>query len=198
MKRFSLHVILRIALILINTILLAWIFGDMRLFFNQIILMVILIVQIWELIHYINLTNRELTRLFLAVKHADFSVTFNQKGLGSSFKELQSSMIDIVQSYREVKIEKEAQYQFLQQLVNQIQIGIISLQDENIILINPIAEKILGVRNLKNWKLLRTTQPKDGGELNRGWQKTPGSKIKRRHKNACRGNQHFIDDRQTL
>src|SRR5688572_2481412 len=74
-------------------------------------------------------------------------------------------MLDIVQSYREVKIEKEAQYQFLQQLVNQIQIGIISLQNENIILINPIAEKILGVRNLKNWKLLRQLNPKIAEDL---------------------------------
>src|SRR5687767_15337607 len=106
MKRFSLQVILRIALILANAILLAWIFGDMRLFFNQIILLVILIGQIWELIRYINLTNRELTRLFLAIKHADFSMTFKQLGLGNSFKELQSSMIDIIQSYQDVKIEK--------------------------------------------------------------------------------------------
>ena len=165
MKRFSLQVILRIALILGNAILLAWIFGDMQLFFNHVILIIILIGQIWELIHYINLTNRELTRLFLAVKHADFSVTFNQKGLGKSFKELQNSMIDIIQSYREVKIEKEAQYQFLQLLVNQIQVGIISLLDENIILINPIAEKILGIKDLKNWKLLEHLNPKLAEEL---------------------------------
>ena len=158
MKRFSLQVILRIALILANAILLAWIFGDMRLFFNQVILIIILIGQIWELIHYINLTNRELTRLFLAIKHDDFSMTFNQKGLGKSFKELQNSMVDIIESYREVKIEKEAQYQFLQLLVNQIQVGIISLLDENIILINPVAEKILGIRDLKNWKLLEQHQ----------------------------------------
>ena len=156
MKRFSLQVIFRIALILGNAILLAWIFGDMQLFFNQVILIIILIGQIWELIHYINLTNRELARLFLAVKHADFSVTFNQKGLGKSFKELESSMIDIIHSYREVKIEKEAQYQFLQLLVNQIQIGIIALLDEDIILINPIAEKMLGIKDLKFLWLRRT------------------------------------------
>ena len=165
MKRFSLQVILRIVLILGNAILLAWIFGDMQLFFNQVILIIILIGQIWELIHYINLTNRELTRLFLAVKHADFSVTFNQKGLGKSFKELENSMVDIIHSYREVKIEKEAQYQFLQLLVNQIQIGIISLLDENIILINPIAEKILGIKDLKNWKLLEHLNPRLAEEL---------------------------------
>ena len=171
MKRFSLQVILRITLILANAILLAWIFGDMRLFFNQVILIIILIGQIWELIHYINLTNRELTRLFLAIKHDDFSTTFNQKGLGKSFKELQNSMVDIIESYREVKIEKEAQYQFLQLLVNQIQVGIISLLDENIILINPVAEKILGIRDLKNWKLLEQHNPKVAEELSQDGKK---------------------------
>ena len=183
MKRFSLQVILRVTLILANAILVAWIFGDMRLFFNQVILIIILIGQIWELIHYINLTNRELTRLFLAVKHADFSMTFNQKNLGNSFKDLQSSMIDIIESYREVKIEKEAQYQFLQLLVNQIQVGIISLLDENIILINPVAEKILGIKDLKNWKLLEHLNPKVAEELKQDGKKlveiksNEGSKI---------------------
>ena len=39
------------------------------------------------------------------------------------------------------------------------------MQDETIILINPIAEKILGVRNLKNWKLLRQLNPKIAEDL---------------------------------
>jgi two-component system nitrogen regulation sensor histidine kinase NtrY len=78
MRRFSIQAILRIALIVMNALLLSWIFGDTRLFFNQIIVILILGVQVWELIHFINHTNRELTRLFIAVKHSDFSITFNQ------------------------------------------------------------------------------------------------------------------------
>lgn len=165
MKRFALKVIIRISFIIINAILIAWIFGDMSLFFNQIILILILVVQVWDLIHYVNHTNRELARLFIAIKHSDFSITFNQGPSNKSFKALQNSMIDIIQSYREVKIEKEAQYQFLQQLVNQIQIGIIALQGENIILINPVAEKILGIKNLKNWKLFEHLNPTWANEL---------------------------------
>jgi nitrogen fixation/metabolism regulation signal transduction histidine kinase len=165
MKRFSFQVIFRIVFIIVNAILIAWIFGDMRLFFNQLILIIILAIQVWELIHYINHTNRELSRLFLAIKHADFSVTFNQTGLGKTFRELQSSMIDIVQTYRDVKIEKEAQYQFLQQLVNQIQIGIVALQEEKIILMNPVAEQIFRAANVKNWKILEQLNPYLSEEL---------------------------------
>jgi signal transduction histidine kinase len=120
---------------------------------------------VWELIHYINHTNRELTRLFLAIKHADFSATFHQRGLGKSFEQLQSSMTDIVQSYRDVKIEKEAQYQFLQRLVNHIQIGIIAVQEETIILINPVAEKLLDIKGVKNWRLFEQLKPMLAAEL---------------------------------
>jgi two-component system nitrogen regulation sensor histidine kinase NtrY len=165
MRRFSIQAILRIALIVMNALLLSWIFGDTRLFFNQIIVILILAVQVWELIHFINHTNRELTRLFIAVKHSDFSITFNQGPMGKTFKALQSSMIDIIQSYREVKIEKEAQYQFLQLLVNQIQIGIISVMQEQIILINPIAEKILDIKGVRNWKVFEQMNPVLASEL---------------------------------
>lgn len=159
MKRFSILAITRIILIVANALLLAWIFGDMQLFFNQIILGLILVFQVWELIHFINHTNRELARLFMAVKHSDFSVTFNQPSLGKSFSELQTSLTEIIKSYRDVKIDKEAQYQFLQLLVNQIQVGIISVMQNDITLINPVAEKIAGVKGVRNWKILENMNP---------------------------------------
>jgi two-component system, NtrC family, nitrogen regulation sensor histidine kinase NtrY len=161
MRRFSILVIIRITFLVITALLLSWIFGDQRLFFNQVILVLILIAQVWELIYYVNHTNRELSRLFLAIKHDDFSITFNQSSsLGRSFKELQDSMTDIIRSYKDVKIEKEAQYQFLQWLVSQIQVGIITIQGENVVLINPVAEKMLGIKNIKNWNLLTQQNPR--------------------------------------
>jgi two-component system nitrogen regulation sensor histidine kinase NtrY len=161
MRRFSILVIIRITFLVITAMLLSWIFGDSRLFFNQVILVLIMIAQIWELIHYVNHTNRELSRLFLAIKHDDFSITFNQSSsLGRSFKELQDSMTDIIRSYKDVKIEKEAQYQFLQWLVSQIQVGIITIQGDNVVLINPVAEKMLGIKNIKNWNLLAQMNPR--------------------------------------
>ncbi len=53
-KRFPVQIVLRVALIVANVLLLSWIFGDMRLFFNQAILIIVLIGQIAELIHFVN------------------------------------------------------------------------------------------------------------------------------------------------
>lgn len=154
-KRFTFLVIVRIILLLTTVIILSLIFGDKRLFFNQIILGSILIIQVTELIHFVNYTNRELAKFFYAVRHSDFSITFKGSTLGKSFGELHDSMRGIIEAYKQVKIEKEAQFHFLQLLVNQLHVGIIALDsNENITLINPTAEKILGFPGLKNWKIL--------------------------------------------
>jgi nitrogen fixation/metabolism regulation signal transduction histidine kinase len=146
-------------LIVGNVFLIAWIFGDSRLFFNQIILSLVLIAQVWEFIYFVNHTNRELARLFFAVKHGDFSITFKQHPLNATFKDLQQSMTGIIDAYKQVKIEREAQFQFLQVLINQLQVGIISVTGDDIVLINPIAEQLLNVKGLKSWSHILQLNP---------------------------------------
>ncbi|MEP2671596.1 MAG: ATP-binding protein [Cyclobacteriaceae bacterium] len=159
-KKFTFLIVVRIILLLVNVIILSIIFGDTRLFFNQIILFIILIIQIGELVRFVNHTNRELARLFLAIRHSDFSITFKEPPLGKSFKDLQHSMREIVQAYKDVKIEKEAQYQFLQMLVRQLQFGIISIENKSsITIINPMAEQLAGIPGAKNWKLVQQLNP---------------------------------------
>ena len=62
-------------------------------------------------------------------------------------------MIDVIDAYKQVKIEKEAQFHFLQLLVNQLHVGMIAIEDDDIILINPTAEKLLGINGLKTGSL---------------------------------------------
>jgi two-component system nitrogen regulation sensor histidine kinase NtrY len=154
-KRFTFLIILRILLLVATVVIISIIFGDKRLFFNQIILVLLLIAQIVELVRFVNHTNRELTKFFYAIRYSDFSITFKQSALGKTFKNLEESMVDIIEAYKQVKIEKEAQFHFLQMLVNQLPIGIIAVDpDDTITLINPAAETMVGIRGLKNWRIL--------------------------------------------
>lgn len=165
-KRFSVLIVIRIILLMATVLLISAILGDKRLFFNQIILGLILIIQVTELIRFVNRTNREIAKLFYAIKHSDFSITFKQPVVGNSFKELQDSMTDIIQSYKQVKIEKEAQFHFLQLLVSQLHIGIIAIENhESVTLINPTAEQMIGIDGLKNWKLVHQLNPRFANEI---------------------------------
>ena len=116
--------------------------------------------QVLELIRFVNRTNRELSRLFNSIIHSDFSATFQEGFRDKSFKGLEESLNQIMKAYKAVKIEREAQFHLLQMLVNQINIGIIALEnDADITIINPTAEELLGVKGIRNWKILHQFNP---------------------------------------
>lgn len=127
----------------------------------------LIVFQVIELIRFVNRTNRELAKLFLAIKHADFSITFSHGRLGRSFKALEESFTEVINAYKNVKIEKEAQFHFLQMMVNHLQTGVISLENEtNLTLINPAAERFLQVKGIRNWRIIRERNPSFTKELN--------------------------------
>jgi len=86
--------------------------------------------------------------------------------LGKSFSHLYSSFASIQESFEKVKTENEAQYHFLQLLVEHINVGIISIAgDENITLINSPAKKLLGITSSKNWSSLKEGCPVFGEKI---------------------------------
>src|SRR5690606_16421795 len=68
-------------------------------------------------------------------------------------------LAEIITSYKDVKIEKEVQFQFLQMLINQLQVGILTQVDGELTLINPAAEKLLQAQGVKSWKILSQLNP---------------------------------------
>jgi len=155
-KGFSVSVTFRVILLLATMIGMALIFGRADLFFNQIILGLLLIFQIYELLRYVNQTNRDLAKFLLSIKNADFTIHFSQKKADKSFRELHHAFREITESYKQVKIEKEAQFQYLEQIVRHISVGIISLKgDDHIALINHPALDILQILHYNYWHNLR-------------------------------------------
>ena len=77
LKRFSILVILRIILLCSTILAFAWVIQRPEMFFNQLTLAAIFILQVAELIRFVNHTNRELSSFLLGIKHADFTITFH-------------------------------------------------------------------------------------------------------------------------
>jgi nitrogen fixation/metabolism regulation signal transduction histidine kinase len=163
--RFAIALVFRLALILVIMFLFVSFQGDETLFFNKLILALIFTALVAELIHSVNRTNRELTQLLNAIRYSDYTVTFDKKSLGRSFSDLDESLTQLVYAIRDAKIEKEGQFQFLQKLVNQMSIGVIAVHNDEIELINPIAQTLLNAKGVKNWKLLQEMNPVFGNEI---------------------------------
>lgn len=152
-KRFALLVIVRVSLLMLSMTALAFIFAKTELFFNQIILLSIIVIQIAELIRFITFTNRELAKLLLAIRYSDFSISFKGKKHGKSFQELQNAFVEIIEAFKKVSVEKEAQFKFLKVIVDNINVGIIAVKEEHQIeLMNKSAQQLLGIAVPNYWK----------------------------------------------
>src|SRR5690242_15257909 len=138
-QRFTWLIVLRVLLLTVAIGVLAWIWGDARLFFTQLIIALCIVGIVAELIRFVNTSNREVARFLFAIRHNDLSATFKNRPLGSSFRVLQEQMTELADAYKHVKIEKEAQYQLLQSLVDKVAVGMLYLVDDNIALINHTA-----------------------------------------------------------
>lgn len=159
-RKFYFLVVLRVLLLVVTIFAFAFVFGRSDMIINHFIIASVIVVQIIEMIHFVNRTNRELTRLFNSIVHHDFAITFRDGNYGNSFKELESSLNAMIESYKAVKIEREAQYHLLQRLVSNINIAIIAVQNNaEISIINPAAEKLIGETGAKSWKILEQLQP---------------------------------------
>ena len=159
-RRFTFLTVIRVVLILVNGLLLSYILGRQDLFFNQLILGTILLVQIWELFRFINVTNRELQKFFHAIRQSDFTISFTKDHLGKSFRDLFEEMRLIIQAYDKVTIEREAQFHLLQRIISNVSVGIIVVSEEReITLINEASREILGLPNIKTWKGIEAKLP---------------------------------------
>lgn len=153
-QRFTWLVVFRVLLLTAVIGILAWIWGDARLFFTQLILVLCIAGIVAELIRFINVSNREVARFLFAIRHGDLSATFKYRALGPSFDVLHQQMTELADAYKHVKIEKEAQFQLLQALVDRISVGIIFLVEGNVALINGTAQQLLDVGASQDWKLI--------------------------------------------
>ena len=165
-KRFALLVIIRIVLLMLTLTALAFIFAKTELFFNQIILISIIIIQVSELIRFITYTNRELAKLLLAIRYSDFSISFKGKKQGKSFQELQEAFVEIIDAFKKVSVEKEAQFKFLKVIVDHINAGIIAIkEDYEIELMNQSAADTLKVPVPNYWKQFQQLLPQFSEEI---------------------------------
>jgi len=152
---------------MLTLVALAFIFARTDLFFNQIILLGIVIIQVAELIRFITYTNRELARLLLAIRYSDFSISFKGKKHGKSFQELQNAFVEIVEAFKKVSVEKEAQFKFLEVIIENIKIGMIAIkEDYEVELMNKQAEELLAIEKPNYLSQLDQLKPLFMAEVN--------------------------------
>ena len=127
-----------------------------QLIFTYIVIVLILGVLIFELFRFTNRSNRELTEFLQHILNRDFNLRFNVDKARGTRKELYRTFNDVLQTYKDIKIEKEVQFRFLEHIVELIEVGIIVLDhSQKVVLINSSAEDLVKVSSPETWEQVR-------------------------------------------
>ena len=161
MKTFRLQLIIRV----IGLILIIWGIKLTSLqedpkWMTQILLWGLMIGLVVELIYFVEKTNRDLSNFLLGIKYKDFTQTFYEGKQGKSFTLLHNSFNQIINSFQDLRAEKESHYQYLQYVVEQVRVALICYNTEGeVVLMNQAAKEILGRPHLKYMYSLQKLVP---------------------------------------
>ena len=148
-KKLFFQIILRVALILANALLLAYLFILNKFVASQFNLLLLLIAQALLLIYYLNKTNRDLSHFFSSVSNNDSTIVFKHDKNNKSYSKLYKNLNKVNQIIEQARIEKIGQYEYLKQVVEHVGMGILSFdEDLKVQFFNPAGKEILKISKL--------------------------------------------------
>lgn len=152
-KSFRIQIILRIILIIINLWFLFFLIYETAYIVTNIILTILILLQIYGLVTYVEKTNKRLSQFLESIRYSDFSLNFSDKGKGSSFDQLNSAFNEVINEFKSTRKAKEEHFNYLQTVVQHITIGILVYRkDGEVDLFNNAIKRLFKVTNLRNIK----------------------------------------------
>jgi two-component system nitrogen regulation sensor histidine kinase NtrY len=137
-----------------------------QLVFTMLVILLVLVAQTIELYYYLNRTLRELIQFLEHIKNRDFNIRFNEKDSKGARKNLYRTFNDVLEVYREIRIEKEVHFRFLEHIVELIDIGIIVFDEGNrVVMSNTAASSLTGIAMLKTWEHMVEKSPELGASV---------------------------------
>ena len=126
--------------------------GSDQLFFTLLVIGIVLISLSLELYYFLNRTLRELTQFLEHIRNRDFNLHFNEKESKGVRKNLYRTFNEVLEVYREIRIEREVHFRFLEHMIELIEIGIIVFdQQGRVVLGNTAASDLTGIQTLFSW-----------------------------------------------
>lgn len=173
-KNFRIQILLRILFICLTFLLFFFLLQNTKLYATFLIIGVLVFYQIYSLFRFVEKSNRDLSRFFEALRHADYSQSFSNGNLGPSFRELNQALNGIIKDFQRYRTKTEEHYRYLQTVVQHVGIGLIVFRsDGSVDLTNNAAKRLLNFSNLKNIISLKSFAPQLVDTL---FQMKPGEK----------------------
>jgi two-component system, NtrC family, nitrogen regulation sensor histidine kinase NtrY len=160
-RRYYINMVVRILLITFTGLLFVPLIVSGRDFlFSYISLSMIFLLQLGYLIYYTGKVHRNLEDFLLSIREQNLSLSFSDMNKDKSFIKLNDYFHEINEIIARVRREKEAQWQYLQFVIENIDVGILAKgTGGNVELWNKAAASITGIRNPRHIDRLDILEP---------------------------------------
>lgn len=146
-NKLYINLIIRIILITIISLVFAFAFVSLNDMLININLIFLIIIQMLLLIRKMNLVNYELTNFFNSIEYEDSSLIIHERRNWKSHRKLIEAIKRINNKIREIKRHDAASEAYFQIMVEHIDVGILSLDENcNIDINNSAMKRLLGLR----------------------------------------------------
>lgn len=145
-RNVLLHVVLQMIFLIIAALLLA-----AKLYVYALILLPLIVYKVVMIYRSQQLLQKEMGQFMESVRYRDFSQYFNIKQSPAAVKELRQGFNEINTLFKIVNKEKEAQHQYLQKVLEMVDTGILSYEEDGgeVTWINESLKYILQIPYLK-------------------------------------------------
>jgi two-component system nitrogen regulation sensor histidine kinase NtrY len=160
LNKFFINVLIRVTFIVLSSVLLGIIIQHLErgYYYTLTGIIFLIVLQAWLLVNEVNKTNADLEKFFSSVQDHDSSVRFSEEAKNNSFRKMHDRMNHLNTIIQNAKIENERTSQFLQSVVDHVDIGLLSFDmNGKIEIYNKAAKMYLNVqqpRQLSSFKTL--------------------------------------------
>ncbi|GAB5525092.1 MAG: sensor histidine kinase [Roseivirga sp.] len=115
---------------------------------------------ILELFYFINRSNKDTSNFLQAIIHNDFTIKYSAERKGKSFRQLYSTFNEVNKKFIEVSQREASEFHYLNTLIQQLGVGIISFDAKGRVhLVNDSLKELLGKNELINLHSIRNVSP---------------------------------------
>jgi two-component system, NtrC family, nitrogen regulation sensor histidine kinase NtrY len=145
-RNFNFQIIFRIVLIVLLSLIAGFLLASSQsgsLFF---LCLVLVIIVIFNLINYLNSTNRKISYFLESVQNEDSMLTFATNINDKQIREIYQGLNKVNKQIQQLKIESSQQEQYFQTLLEHVGTGIVTFDTKGFVLhANTAAKKMMGV-----------------------------------------------------
>lgn len=148
-RKFRLQVVLRVVIMGVFVAAFVFAVNQPNWYIASVISALCALLVMIGLIRYVERTNRDLGNFLQSIKNKDFSSIYSVTFRDKSYAPLHDAMNDVMYEFRNVRIEKEIHYQYLQMIIEHINVALICFDSEgDIHLVNQAAKDLFNLKRL--------------------------------------------------